>query len=115
MLAPEKKAMFESRGHRVIYARVFVHDEGEKIHGLDENGEPIVRPVVDCNGNPITPTVLLPAKAIGKFYAGDDVESVKAKMQAKTPDLERVKEDGIVQAIDGPVSRVRTLVDRLPR
>jgi hypothetical protein len=93
MLAPEFKSQLESKGHRVIYARVLVHDDGEKINGLDSTGEPEVRPIVDCNGKPITPTVIIPANAVGKWYFGDDAETVKAKMQAKLPDLERTKED----------------------
>jgi hypothetical protein len=93
MLAPEFKFKLEAKGHRVIYARVLVHDDGEKINGLDSTGEPEVRPIVDCNGKPITPTVIIPANAVGKWYFGDDAETVKAKMQAKLPDLERIKED----------------------
>jgi hypothetical protein len=93
MLTPEFKARLEAKGHRVVYARVLVHDDGEKINGLDSTGEPEVRPIVDCNGKPITPTVIIPANAVGKWYFGDDAETVKAKMQAKLPDLERTKED----------------------
>lgn len=115
MLTPEEKAMYESLGHTVVYARVCVYDSGNEIAGLDENGEPELRPDVDCNGKPITPTVLIPATAVGKFYVGDDVSTVKAKMLADTPDLERVKEDGIIQMVDGTISSVRTIVDKLPR
>ena len=111
MLAPEFKAKLEAKGHRVIYARVVVHDDGEKINGLDLNSEPEVRPIVDCNGKPITPTMIIPSKAIGKWYFGDDAETVKAKMQAKTPDLERIKED---EKLNGSiVSVVRTITDLL--
>ena len=111
MLAPEFKAKLESKGHRVIYARVVVHYDGDKIEGLNQNGEPEVRPIVDCNGKPITPTVIIPANSIGKWYFGDDAETVKAKMQAKTPDLERIKED---EKLDGStISVVRTIVDRV--
>jgi hypothetical protein len=111
MLVPEFKSQLEAKGHRVIYARVLVHDDGEKINGLDSTGEPEVRPIVDCNGKPITPTVIIPANAVGKWYFGDDAETVKAKMQAKLPDLERTKED---EKIDGPVGFVvRTVTDRV--
>jgi hypothetical protein len=111
MLAPEFKALLEAKGHRVIYVRVVVHDEGEKINGLDSTGEPEVRPIVDCNGKPITPTVIIPSKAIGKWYFGDDAETVKVKMQAKAPDIEKVKED---EKLDGSiVSVVRTITDLL--
>jgi hypothetical protein len=111
MLVPEFKSQLEAKGHRVIYARVVVHDDGKEIHGLSSNGEPDVRPVIDCNGNPITPTVIIPVNAIGKWYLGNDAETVKAKIQAQTPDLEKVKED---EKIDGSVvSVVRTVTDRV--
>ena len=109
MLAPEFKAKLEAKGHRVIYARVAVYDDGDKIDGMDLNGEPEVRPIVDCNGKPITPTVVIPANAAGKWYFGDNAETVKAKIQAKTPDLERIKED---EKLNGSiVSVVRTITD----
>ena len=111
MLVPEFKSQLEAKGHRVIYARVLVHDDGEKINGLDSTGEPEVRPIVDCNGKPITPTVIISANSTGKWYFGDDAETVKAKMQAKLPDIEKVKED---EKIDGTiVSVVRTITDIL--
>ena len=115
MLTLEEKAMYESIGHKVVYARVCVYDNGKEVSGLDEKGEPELRLDIDCDGKHHDPTVFIPATAICKFYVGDDVSTVKAKILADTPDLERVKEDGIIQTIDGPVSRVRTLVDRLPR
>jgi hypothetical protein len=93
MLTPEFKTQLEAKGHRVVYARVVVHDDGEEIYGLSSNGEPEIKPVIDCNGKPITPTVIIPANATGKWYFGDDAEIVKAKIQAQTPDLERTKED----------------------
>ena len=111
MLVPDFKARLETKGHRVIYTRVVVHDDGKEIHGLSSNGEPEVRPIVDCNGKPITPTVIISANSTGKWYFGDDAETVKAKMQAQTPDLEKVKED---EKIDGSVvSVVRTVTDRV--
>ena len=111
MLAPEFKAKLEANGHRVIYARVAVHDDGEKINGLDLNSEPEVRPIVDCNGKSITPTVIIPSKAIGKWYFGDDAKTVKVKIQANTPDIERVKTD---EKLDGAtVSVVRIITDRV--
>jgi hypothetical protein len=99
MLTPEFKDQLEANGHRVVYARVVVHDDGKEIHGLSSNGEPDVRPVIDCNGKSITPTVIISASAIGKWYFGDDIETVKAKMQAKTPDLERIKEDEKISSV----------------
>ena len=99
MLTPEFKAQLEAKGHRVIYARVLVHDDGEKINGLDSTGEPEVRPIIDCNGKPITPTIIIPSKAVGKWYFGDDAEVVKAKIQAQTPDLERTKEDEKINSV----------------
>ena len=111
MLAPEFKAQLEANGHRVVYARVVVHDDGEKINGLDSTGDPEVRPIVDGNGKPITPTVIIPVNAIGKWYLGNDAETVKAKIQANMPDIEKVKED---EKIDGAtVSVVRTITDIL--
>ena len=111
MLVPDFKARLETKGHRVIYTRVVVHDDGKEIHGLSSNGEPEVRPIVDCNGKPITPTVIISANSTGKWYFGDDAETVKAKMQAKLPDIEKVKED---EKIDGTtVSVVRTVTDRV--
>ena len=111
MLAPDSKSQIESKGSLVEYARVVVHDDGKEIHGLSSNGEPEVRPIVDCNGKPITPTVIISANSTGKWYFGDDAETVKAKMQAQTPDLEKVKED---EKIDGSVvSVVRTVTDRV--
>ena len=111
MLTPEFKTQLEAKGHRVVYARVAVHDDGDKINGLDLNGEPEVRPIIDCNGKSITPTVIIPSQAIGKWYFGDNAEIVKVKMQAKTPDLERIKED---EKLDGSiVSVVRTITDLL--
>lgn len=111
MLTLDSKSQIESKGSLIEYARVLVHDDGEKINGLDSTGEPEVRPIVDCNGKPITPTVIIPANAVGKWYFGDDAETVKAKMQAQTPDLEKVKED---EKIDGSVvSVVRTVTDRV--
>jgi len=103
MLTPEFKARLEANGHRVVYARVVVHDDGKEIHGLSSNGELEVRPIIDCNGKPITSTVIIPANATGKWYFGDDAETVKAKIQANMPDLEKVEEDekinsGIVSA-----------------
>jgi hypothetical protein len=107
MLAPEFKAQLEAKGHLVVYARVFVHDDGKEIQGLSANGEPEVKPVIDCNGKSITPTVIIPASVTGKFYFGDDAETVKAKIQAGTPDVEKVKED---EEINGTViSVVRTV------
>jgi hypothetical protein len=99
MLTPEFKAQLEASGHRVVYARVVVHDDGDKINGLDLTGEPEVRPVFDCNGKPITPTVIIPVNATGKWYFGDDVETVKAKIQANMPDLEKVKEDEKINSV----------------
>jgi hypothetical protein len=99
MLTPEFKTQLEAKGHRVVYARVVVHDDGEKINGLDSIGEPEVRPIIDCNGKPITPTVIIPANATGKWYFGDDVETVKAKIQANMPDLEKVKEDEKINSV----------------
>ena len=116
MLTPELKSQFESQGHQVIYARVFVHDDGKEINGLDESGVPIVSPIFDCNGKQVTPTVILPAKAVGKFYIGDDAQTVKSKILANTPDLERVEEYETKPYIIGPVDvviGVRTVVDRL--
>ena len=110
MLVPEFKSQLEAKGHRVIYARVLVHDDGERINGLDSTGEPEVRTIVDCNGKPITPTVIISANSTGKWYFGDDAETVKAKMQAKLPDLERTKED---EKIDGTTVSVRTVTDRV--
>jgi hypothetical protein len=111
MLAPDSKSQIESNGSLVEYARVVVHDDGKEIHGLSSNGEPDVRPIVDCHGKPITPTVIIPVNAIGKWYFGDAAEVVKAKIQAQTPDLEKVKED---EKIDGSVvSVVRTVTDRV--
>jgi len=99
MLTHEFKAQLEAKGHRVIYARVLVHDDGEKINGLDSKGDPEVRPVIDCKGKPITPTVIIPVNAIGKWYFGDDAEVVKAKMQANTPDIEKVKENEKINSV----------------
>ena len=111
MLTPDFKARLETKGHRVIYTRVAVRDDGDKIEGLDPNGEPEVRPIIDCNGKPITPTVIISANSIGKWYFGDDAETVKAKIQANMPDIEKVKED---EKIDGTtVSVVRTVTDRV--
>jgi len=93
MLTHEFKARLEANGHRVVYARVVVHDDGKEIHGLSSNGELEVRPIIDCNGKPITPTVIIPANATGKWYFGDDAETVKAKIQANMPDLEKVEEN----------------------
>jgi hypothetical protein len=99
MLTPEFKAQLEAKGHRVEYARVVVHDDGKETHGLSSNGEPEVRPVFDCNGKPITPTVVIPVNAIGKWYFGDAAEVVKAKIQAQTPDLERTIEDEKINSV----------------
>jgi hypothetical protein len=107
MLAPEFKSQLEAKGHLVVYARVFVHDDGNKIEGLDSTGEPEVRPTVDCNGKSITPTVIIPASVTGKFYFGDDAELVKAKIQANTPDLEKVKENEKINST--VISVVRTV------
>ena len=111
MLTLDSKSQIESKGSLVEYVRVVVHDDGKEIHGLSSNGEPEVRPVIDCNGNPITPTVIIPVNAIGKWYLGNDAETVKAKIQANMPDIEKVKED---EKIDGAtVSVVRTITDIL--
>jgi hypothetical protein len=99
MLTHEFKARLEANGHLVVYARVFVHDDGKEIHGLSSNGEPEVRPIVDCDGKPITPAVIIPASATGKFYFGDDAETVKTKIQANMPDLEKVKEDEKINSV----------------
>jgi hypothetical protein len=99
MLTPEFKARLEANGHRVVYARVVVYDDGDKINGLDLTGEPEVRPVIDCNGKPITPTVIIPVNATGKWYFGDDAETVKAKIQAGMPDMESVKEDEKINSV----------------
>jgi hypothetical protein len=99
MLTHEFKARLEANGHRVVYARVVVYEDGKEIHGLDSTGEPEVRPVIDCNGKPIAPTVIIPVNATGKWYFGDDVETVKAKIQAQTPDLERTKEDEKINSV----------------
>jgi hypothetical protein len=111
MLAPEFKSQLESKGHRVIYARVFVHYDGKEIHGLDSTGEPEVRPIVDCDGKPITPAVIIPASATGKFYFGDDAETVKTKIQANMPDLEKV--NGNEKSDGSAVSVVRDVLDIL--
>jgi len=110
MLTPEFKSQLESKGHLVVYARVFVHDDGKEIQGLSANGEPEIKPVIDCNGKSITPTVIIPASVTGKFYFGDDVETVKAKIQAGTPDVEKVKED---EKINGTVISVVRTVNRV--
>jgi hypothetical protein len=99
MLVPEFKSKLEAKGHLVVYARVFVHDNGKEIQGLSANGEPEVKPVIDCNGKSITPTVIIPASVTGKFYFGDDAETVKAKIQAKTPDIEKVKENEKINSV----------------
>jgi hypothetical protein len=99
MLTPEFKARLEAKGHRVVYARVVVYDDGKEIHGVSSKGEPEIRPLIDCNGKPITPTVIIPANATGKWYFGDDAETVKAKIQAQTPDLERTKEDEKINSV----------------
>ena len=91
MLIPDFKSQLESKNHQVIYAQVFVYDDGDKINGLDSLGEPEVRPVIDCNGKSITPTVIIPVNATGKWYFGNDIKTVKAKIQAQMPDLERTK------------------------
>jgi hypothetical protein len=107
MLTPKFQSQLESQGGIVIYSRVFVHDDGNEINGLGSDGEPEIKPIIDCNGKPVTPTVIISANTVGKFYFGDNVETVKAKLQAKTPDMERVKED---EKINGTViSVVRTI------
>jgi hypothetical protein len=99
MLTPEFKTQLEAKGHQVVYARVFVYEDGKEIHGLDSTGEPEVRPVIDCNGKLITPTVIIPVNATGKWYFGDDAETVKAKIQAGMPDIESVKEDEKINSV----------------
>ena len=99
MLTLDSKSQIESKGSMVVYARVYVHYNGDKIDGLDSTGEPEVRPIVDCHGKPITPTVVIPVNATGKWYFGDDVKTVKAKMQANTPDIEKVKENEKINSV----------------
>jgi hypothetical protein len=99
MLTHEFKARLEANGHRVVYARVVVHYDGKEIHGLDSTGEPEVRPIIDCNGKSITPTAVIPVNATGKWYFGDDAETVKAKIQAGMPDMESVKEDEKINSV----------------
>jgi hypothetical protein len=99
MLTPEFKARLEANWHRVVYARVVVHYDGKEIHGLDSTGEPEVRPIIDCNGKSITPTAVIPVNATGKWYFGDDAETVKAKIQAGMPDMESVKEDEKINSV----------------
>ena len=99
MLTPEFKAQLEANGHRVVYARVVVHYDGDKIDGLDLNGEPEVRPIIDCKGKPITSTVIIPANSTGKWYFGDDAETIKSKMQTNKPDLERTKENEKISSV----------------
>jgi hypothetical protein len=111
MLTPEFKSQIEAKGHLVVYARVCVHDDGKEVHGLSSNGEPEVQPIVDCNGKPITPTVIIPATVLGKFYFGDDAKTVKAKMQAKMPDLERIKENEKIDGVVVPI--IRDVVNRM--
>jgi hypothetical protein len=93
MLAPKFQSQLESQGGRVIYANVFVHDDGNEIHGLDSNGEPEIKPTVDCNGKPITPTVIISVHTVGKFYFGNNIETVKTKLQAKMPDIIKEKQN----------------------
>lgn len=93
MLTPKFQSQLESQGGRIIYSRVFVHDDGNEIHGLDSKGDPEIKPIIDCNGKPVTPTVIISANSTGKFYFGDDIETVKAKLQAKTPDIIKEKQN----------------------
>jgi len=65
MLIPEFKSQLEANGNVVVYARVCVHDNGKEIQGLSSNGEPDVRPVIDCNGKPITPYGYYSSNCVG--------------------------------------------------
>jgi len=42
---------------------------------------------------------------LGKFYFGDDAKTVKEKMQAKMPDLERIKENEKIDGVVVPIIR----------
>lgn len=79
----------------------WVNDDKEMVDGVDDKGEPIER----LNGNggkddPATVTYISQG-AECDIYTGETPSEVKSKIEAKTPDLQKIKGAKNVQTFTG--------------
>lgn len=80
-------ANLDALGVEVVRAMYVVIDDGSDVHGLDDNGDPIVN--MDKDGNIRDVFCVLAQKRAIKVYTASSQSELKSKLQAKTPDIER--------------------------
>lgn len=95
MITDKFRGQIESLGATLIESRCVVFVDAEGIHGVDEEGEPIVKSLTDINSDPTAPHVIIPEENKVTWYIGNTAEEVKSKMRDKTPDLEVKNEKAV--------------------